>query len=177
MIRSASALIALGVLFSLSPEVLLAQQGPTEPLRYGTFFGLGAGAFPSVGSGAKDPGLAATGGIAVEKHRHRFALRGSVASELLGGSVSDVGLLYGRKWSGERIDGSLSAGAALVRNQDCAFLGGCDDPTTTVGLPLSARFSFRPVRAMGIGLEAFGNLNSSSSFVAGAVVLELGSLR
>jgi hypothetical protein len=89
-----------------------------------------------------------------------------------------VGLLYGRTRTGERSEQSLSAGIALVYGEDChGVFGGPCDPSKTVGLPLSGTISFRPSRFLGLGLEAFANLNSLASFVGVGAMLEFGALR
>jgi hypothetical protein len=118
------------------------------------------------------------GALVLKEDRHRFALRGSIVAEVLGDGVGDFGLLYGRAWTGERSEKSLSAGVALVYGDDCyGIFGGPCDASKTVGLPLSATMSFRPSRFLGLGLEAFANLNSLASFVGVSGMLELGALR
>lgn len=170
----------LGVLTTLlNPAVAGAQQSSTEPTRVWLAGGLGGGYFSSLDGNPNDPGIALLGALVVKEDRHRVALRGTLLFEILGDGLAEVGLLYGRAWTRERSQRSLSAGLALVSGADChgVFGGPCNPPSKTVGLPLSATMSFRPSSFLGLGLEAFANLNSLASFVGVSAMLELGALR
>lgn len=158
---------------------LYGQEGPDDPVRIWIYGGMGGGDFSSRDGQTNDPGIALLAGVAASRAAHRFTLRGAVVAEILGDGIADLGLLYGRTWTGERSQRSLSAGVALVEGEDChgIFSGRPCEDVNKVGLPLSASVSFRPVRMLGLGLEAFGNLNTLSSFAGVAAIIELGSLR
>jgi len=176
MVRLAMLVGALTIL--LSPAVMGAQQPSTEPARVWVAVGLGGGLFSSVDGAANDPGIALLAALVLKEDGHRVALRGSIVAEVLGDEVGDFGLLYGRAWTGERSEQSLSAGVSLVYGNDChGVFGGPCDPSKTVGLPVSATMSFRPYGFLGLGLEAFANLNSLASFIGVSGMLELGALR
>lgn len=172
MVRFAVLLAALTVLSTPTPS--RAQQASGDQGRAWVSVGLGGGSF----SGAEDPGIALLASLVLRESRHRIAVRGSIVAEVLGDGVLDLGVLYGRAWTGARSERSLSAGIAIVRGEDChGLFGGPCDPSNAVGLPLSATMSFRPSRLLGLGLEAFANLNTLASFVGLGGMIELGMLR
>lgn len=176
MVRLAMLLGVLTIL--LIPTAAGAQQSSTEPTRVWLAVGLGGGFFSSLDGDPNDPGIALLGALVLKEDRHRVALRGTLMFEILEDGVAEVGLLYGRAWTRERSQSSLSAGLALVYAQDChGLFGGPCDPSKTVGLPLSATMSFHPASFLGLGLEAFANLNRLTSFVGVTAMLELGALR
>lgn len=88
--------------------------------------------------------------------------------DVIAASVEELGLLYGRRnltsWGHTAVGGGL----ALVDEK----VGG----KTTIGLPLVAEVALQATN-LGLGLQAFGNLNTASSFVGVAVTLQVGWMR
>lgn len=165
-------------LLSVAPAITAAQAPPAtdESTRVWGTIGLGLGGWENMGDQGANAALGwvlqATG---QRGHGLLTARMSGVATPFAGG-VMDAGLLYGR--ASERGNWRLSAAAGLAWVQwwDELWDTG-DDTETTVGVPLAAEALWMPGRHFGLGLQAFGNLNSTASFGAGALVMSIGNLR
>jgi hypothetical protein len=135
---------------------------------------LGAG----LGSAARTDGaagVAVMGELVYQVKVHQFALRGILAADPLGENgdeFGEVGLLYGRvalrKWGHTSIAGGVAVtGIAPCPRSSC----------TTLGLPVVAEISARLGPVIGVGLQAFANLNSRSSYAGWALLIQLGWMK
>jgi len=84
------------------------------------------------------------------------------------GDRIDMALVLGRQWSGVTGLGSIAAGVGYVKGQNL--------PGSTLGLALEARAIGRVGRHVGLGLYAFGNVNSKDSFFGLTLALRLGGM-
>jgi hypothetical protein len=98
----------------------------------------------------------------------QFALRGVAVSTTYTDepSYNETGLLYGRTFLGGLGHATVGSGLAVVK--------ACEDGDTctwTLGLPLVSEAALRPFPVIGLGVQAFANLNGQASF--GGLVLFL----
>ena len=93
--------------------------------------------------------------------------------------LTDYGLLYGRATRGARDRHLLSfaAGVSVVDGCSGGGLGGCNDVSSVIGLPLEAQASYRPGKLLGIGLYGFANFNRRRSFGGVTLGVQIGRLR
>jgi hypothetical protein len=133
-----------------------------------------------VGIGAAAPasggeGIANMAQVVVAKQSHRFSLRGLLVHDIdrVTNELGEVGFLYGRSTFVRTIPLGISAGVSGVGFSTCPD---DDDSCFTVGIPLVAEASWDS-RVVGIGAQAFGNLNSKAPYAGGVVFLKLGRLR
>ncbi len=130
-----------------------------------------------------ESGVGAVVQIAVERGRHRLVFRSAGIADVTGfpdgsgdGDLTEVGLLYGRRGGGPGPGWSLSVGLSAVHFQRCpeepedAFH---DPGCTTFGLPVVADAGLG-ARAIGLGLQLFGNLNAQAPFAGLGLTLPLG---
>jgi hypothetical protein len=137
--------------------------------------GLGGGVFQPLDNGDGDPGVALLAALSGQRGVHQIQLRGTLVAQVLGDGVGEVGVLYVRAWRRPKSQSSLGAGIGTVFGEDCGGLfGGPCRSRTTVGVPLTGGITFRPVRALGLGVHALVNVNAMSSFAAVVAVIELG---
>ena len=124
-----------------------------------------------------DEAIALVGQLSYQAGHHLFSLRGGAAAELFSDGLLEVGLLYGRARPGAPRHGSISAGLAWVYTERCGglFASAPCRSESTLGVPIVAEASFRAA-FIGIGAQAFANINPTQSLVGIAVVLHLGDL-
>lgn len=79
----------------------------------------------------------------------------------------DVGMLYGRSYKTQHAMISGSAGLGYV---------GPPAEFGTVGIPLESQIFWTPTRYFGIGVYAFGNLNTKESYGGALLGLQFGRL-
>jgi len=141
-------------------------QTSSKPSRIWGALGLGAAA-PSSGG----DGIANMAEIVFEKDPHHFAVRGLIVHDIDRpvNELGEVGVLYGLT----RSMSSIAVGAAGVGFSTCPD---DDDSCFTIGVPLVAEVS-RSRRNIGIGIQAFGNLNSKASYAGAVLFVQLGRLR
>jgi len=111
-----------------------------------------------------------------------ISLRIASTAGLFDTERTDYALLYGRATRGarERHLLAIAAGVALVDGcggDGGGFLGGCQDHSAIIGLPLEAQASYRPGKLLGVGLYGFANFNRRRSFAGLTLGLQLGRLR
>ena len=103
--------------------------------------------------------------------------------------VSDLGILYGKRWSQPGLGFvSVSGGIAFVhgmrRGEFIRKTGSWfstthyyeKEPFTTVGLPIDMQFCLAPFNSVGLALDLFGNLNPERSYRAATLSLIIGEL-
>jgi hypothetical protein len=160
--------LALGALASTAYTV--HGQNASSPARIWAAAGVGAAAPASGGDG-----IANMLQVAVEKKSHHFALRGLIAHDIdrSTNELGEIGFLYGRVISRTPLPVTVAAGLSGVGFSACPD---DDDSCFTAGAPIVAEIS-KSTRTLGIGIQAFGNLNSKASYAGAVLFLKLGRLR
>ena len=175
--RLSQTLLSLTVLAWLSSVTPLHAQSASEETRVWASVGLGEGKFQGKFQGSD--GVAGLLELVVQPGTQRFSIRGGGVSDIFNETVSEFGVLYGHAWRGERSPSSfsVSAGVARVGSDYCDYVAEQFRCTHTISLPFSAEVTWPFSRVLGLGLQAFGNINSVSNFAAVALTLQLGRLR
>jgi hypothetical protein len=137
----------------------------------------------SGGFGLGTQGMAGLFSLSVHGPADAFIARTAAAFEFTlftpGDEATDIAVLYGRHTRREGAWARIAGGPALVRTTrpgepyDCAlfFCNYLLEESTTVGLALQADAVWTPARAFGVGVTAFGNVNSEMPF--GGMILSL----
>ncbi len=92
--------------------------------------------------------------------------------------IWDAGLLYGYASTGKNTLFSIATGLSVAGgSKSVCFL--CDEKiyTPAIGIPLNVQISLRPLRAIGLGLYGFANINPEQPFAGTALIVQLGKLR
>jgi hypothetical protein len=133
-----------------------------------------------VGSGARADGAtgAAVMAEAVYQVRaHHFAIRAVGVVDPYGENADEFGefgLLYGRAAKKSWGHASIAAGLAITGVSSCreAATSGC----TTLGVPIVAEAALRFAPVLGVGAQAYANLNTKSTYGGVVLFLQLGWL-
>ena len=135
--------------------------------RARTWIGAGAGTGGAKGS---SEALAVMGELVHQRGANHFALRGVTIQDPYGegSELRDVGLLYGRVAKGRQGHGAIAAGVAYTT------VSMQDTDTRIFGVPVVAEAGYRPTPVLGIGIQAFANLNKQRVFGGVVVFLQLG---
>lgn len=143
----------------------------------------------SVGSGAGTGALAAQLSLAAGRRKWDVIVRfaGTTDFNLFGPNASqeDFAVLYGRRLDNPRSWYRVAAGAGQVLAlrsgdaEECFFIFCSYERLSekTLGLAVQADAVWAPLSAFGVGLGAFGNLNSAASFAGLTLNLHLGRIR
>jgi hypothetical protein len=149
--------------------------GNFEPLTRVGRGGLGAGV-PTSGGDA----ITNMAQIAYQKNTHHVAIRGLVLHDLEGESnstttdmIGEIGLFYGRTRLLDWGRVTLAAGVAGIALDTCPD---DDDSCFTFGVPFAAEIS-RGGSLVGLGVQAFANVNTKASYAGAVLFLQLGRLR
>lgn len=92
------------------------------------------------------------------------------------GSAWDLGVVAGPAVRGRLGHAAVGAGLAVAGCHNRREAPKCDG-TSTVGVALMAEAAFRILPFMGVGLQAFGDLNGNSTFGGLVAFVQLGLLR
>lgn len=161
-----------GVITFAAVVPLYGQTADEPPLRVWVDLGVATG----IASGI-DVDLGGVLEVTVEKGKHHAALRavglGSVVASS-GDVIGDLSILYGRTASASFIHAAVAAGPSVVGIEGCDGVRGAD--CRTVGLTATAEVAFQAM-LIGIGLHAFGNVNSVASYGGFGIVLQAGWMR
>ena len=166
MKRRIPAMLAPGVALAVALLVLALPAAAQDRAR--TWIGAGAG---TGGAKRSSEALALMGQLVHQRGANHFALRGVTIRDPFGegsGSLTDVGLLYGRVAKGRQGHGAIAAGVAYTS----ACVG--DTVCKILGVPVVAEAGYRPTPVLGIGVQAFANLNKQRVFGGVVVFLQLG---
>jgi hypothetical protein len=138
---------------------------------------LGVG-LASAGGQSGGGGFGAAAQLVYQRRPHQATLRALVLATDLArfpdgsdDSMGEVGVLYGRTRTRSWGHVSASAGGSIVRFERCP--GGGFETCRTLGLPLTLEAALNS-RALGIGLQAFGNVNAKAAYGGLALILQLG---
>ena len=134
----------------------------------------------AVGAGAAAPttggeGITNIAQLVIQKNPHHAALR-IVAIHDIDRPTNEIGelsALYGRTRSIRNYPVVLATGLSAVGFFDCPD---DDDSCFTFGVPLVAEVS-RNSRFVGIGFQAFTNINPKAVYAGGVLMVKLGKLR
>lgn len=126
-------------------------------------------------SDAVDGGVGALAQLVYQRRGHHFALRGLAVGDVYGSSaqgLGELGLLYGRAITTGSGHAALAAGLAGVGFETCPD---DDDSCFTFGVPVVAELGLS-LEFIGVGLQAFANLNPKATYGGVALFLQLGWL-
>lgn len=140
------------------------------PARVWGAVGLGA-AVPTSGG----DGIGNMAQLVYQKAPHHAALRGLVLHDLDRDTdtIGEVAALYGRMRPFGRHHVAVAAGVAAVAFDTCPD---DDDSCFTMGIPLVAEAALSS-RFIGVGMQAFGNLNRKAPYAGALLFVQLGWLR
>jgi hypothetical protein len=134
-----------------------------------------------MGSGAAQhgrEGLSAVGQLVYQKDVHYASLRGALIADPFGTDADgmvDMGLLYGRVHSGRVGHAAIAAGLSLVSFQSCD--ASSSDGCLRIGVPVIAEAAFRPIPIIGLGAQAFLNLNREAVAGGAVIFMQVGWVR
>jgi hypothetical protein len=160
---------AMGVLLVAIGTLTTALAGQDRPRIW-----LGAGLGGAGGSDARGGG-ALMAEIIYQTGVHHFGVRALGAADPFGYSgdeFGEVGVVYGRSATRPWGHAAIAAGLAWTGFGSCQGSGGC----STVGVPVVAEVAARLFSIMGVGAQAFGNLNTKSVYLGAVLFLQLGWL-
>jgi hypothetical protein len=148
------------------PPALAGQQ------RSRVWLGVGLG---GAGGSVAQGGGALMAEIIYQTGVHHFGVRAVGAADPFGYSgdeFGEVGVLYGRTAKRPWGHAAISTGLAWTGFGSCQGSGGC----STVGVPLVAEVAVRLFSIIGVGAQAFGNLNTKSVYRGAVLFLQIGWL-
>jgi hypothetical protein len=187
VLRINRAIIGIGLLLSIP---LIISSGSSSSLQdtssnsktHHYWVNLGSGIGWVDGGLGEDPGgISGGAGFSYQTGPSLLSIRWVAIAELqldLWGTsgpaegVWDVGALYGRIAKTSWGLASVSAGLSLVGVSDNKGVS-----TYHPGIPVESQLFWTPTSAFGIGLYAYGNLNSKKSFFGALLCLQIGKLR
>jgi hypothetical protein len=108
---------------------------------------------------------------------HHFAIRALGVVDPYGESADEFGefgLLYGRAAKRQWGHASIASGLAITGVSSCreAATSSC----TTLGVPIVAEAALRFAPVLGVGAQAYANLNTKSTYGGVVLFLQLGWL-
>ncbi len=134
----------------------------------------------AVGVGASKP---ASGGDAItnmaelvyQKAPHHVAIRGLLLHDIdrSTNEIGELGLLYGRTRSLAWGNASVGAGMSGIGFSACPD---DDDSCFTFGVPIVAEAA-KSGKFLGLGIQAFGNLNSKAAYAGAVLFVQVGRLK
>lgn len=149
----------------------LAAQAVHAPTRVWMSLGLGGGGVQDLEAGG-----IITFQLTGQWRSHHVAFRALIMGDTnfqsgSGDSINEAGILYGRRLASSFGYVSAAAGVAAVSAE--GFSGAPRQARETIGLPVVVEAAFQaPV--IGLGIQAFGNLNSVALYGGVSIVLHLG---
>ncbi len=168
--RARAALATLVVFLGLESSTLSAQTA-SGPQRDSFWLGVGLGAGSEDFAGHLNGSYQFGASI--------ISLRTAATVGLFDDGFVDYALLYGRatRAAAKRYHASAALGVAFVDGCRGEGLGGCQDESAGVGLPIELQASWRPGSLIGVGLYGFANLNGMQSFAGVTLGLQVGRLK
>jgi hypothetical protein len=136
-----------------------------------------AGGYGVGGAKGGREGATYMGELVHQRGANHFALRGVAVEEPFGPGTEplvDLGLLYGRVAKGRTGHAALAAGVAFAAVDGCG--GSSRASCGIVSLPVVAEAAVRLGSVLGVGVQAFANLNKKQSFGGVVVFVQLGWL-
>lgn len=113
--------------------------------------------------------------LAFQKRAHHLAVRGVLLFPGIGegSSADEIGVLYGRMALRPWGHAGIAAGLAYTVLDPCPNNGTVPN-CHTVGVPIVAEAAARLGSVVGVGVQAFVNLNSITSYRGALLFLQLG---
>ena len=174
MLNGARIRILLAILVgSLANSKAVAQENPNRANWWGAV-GLG-GALPTSGGDA----ITNMAQLVFQKAPHQAAIRALVLHDLVsaadpGGTdeIAELGILYGqtRGIAGRSV--TFAAGVSAVAFDACPR---DHDPCSSLGVPLMVEAALSG-RLIGLGVQAFANVNGIAPYAGAALFLQFGRL-
>jgi len=138
-------------------------------------------AWLGVGVGTGAGGEVADGGavlaeLAYQKGPHQITLRTDFIVDPFGSRADvagELGILYGRSRTGSFGHVSMSTGLSYIGFDQCES---SQDSCVRLGVPVVGEAALRVLPVLGLGIQAFANLNSVSSYGGLVVFVQLGWL-
>jgi hypothetical protein len=154
---------------SVAATSAIAQDAPSGTRVWGAV-GVGAGV-PSSGG----DGIGNMAQLVIQKNAHHAAVRGLVLHDIERSTreIGELGALYGRTSPFSWGRATVAAGVSAVAFDTCPD---DDDSCFTAGVPILVELA-RSNSAIGVGIQAFGNLNAKASYAGAVLFLQLGRLR
>ena len=166
-VRAGSCILLIVVAIALLPGNAEAQQ---SGMRSRTWLGAGLGGSYSAGS----DGIALMAELVHQRHAHHFAARAVTVFDPGGEDhiASELGILYGRSWTRSLGHVALAGGLAATSMNECTD----GDICTTIGFPIVLEAAFRPLSFIGVGVQAYGNINNERRYRGAVAFVQLGWL-
>ena len=163
--------LALLIAVTMVTAAQLPAQEQAAPGRDTFWFGIGLGA------GSED--FAGNLHGSYQFGANLISVRNAATAGIFDDGFGDFALLYGRatKPSGRRHHASAAIGIGVADGCRGGGLGGCQDVSAVVGLPIEAQLFWRPGSLVGVGLYGFANFNAARSFAGLTLGLQIGRLR
>ena len=155
-------------LFACTASAAMAQEAPHRTSVWGAV-GMGAGLPTSGGDGIGNMAQ-----LVYQKRPHHAAVRALVLHDLDRGTdeIAEVGALYGRTLAFGWGDVALATGVAAVAFDRCPDAA---DPCSTAGVPIVAEAALSG-KLVGVGVQAFGNVNAKATYGGALIFVQLGWL-
>lgn len=170
MLRSAAAMLVVGLLLSCSTAVGQSAERTTGGVRY----------WAHVGPSITTLGIGGSVGLAAEADRHVFSLRAASTDPTFGQETWDVGVLYGRALFVRTFTFSASTGVAIVggRRYKTLFGSGPSEALeTAIGFPLEGTLVWEAAPVLSLGVRGFANVNTEQPFGGMGVTVRIGRMR
>jgi hypothetical protein len=169
--------LRLSMALALSCCVVNTARAQESPSRARVWAAVGMGAAAPTSGGDAITNMAQ---LVYQKGSNHFALRGVALHDLQGETnttstdlIGEVGLLYGRTRELSWGRAALAAGISGIAFDACPD---DDDSCFTAGIPIVAEVA-RSGRAVGIGVQGFGNINTKASYAGAVLFVQVGRLR
>jgi len=146
--------------------------GQEHDIRARLWGAIGAGpGFPTSGG----DGIANMAQLVYQKRSHHAAVRALILHDIdrATNEIGEIGALYGRTSVMGSFPVVVAAGLSGVAFSTCPD---DDDSCFTIGVPIVAEAS-RSTTLIGIGIQAFTNVNAKAPYAGGLFFLKLGRLR
>ena len=172
--RGVLLVVATLATFLALPDGEASAQTADRPARVWASLGLGAGGVQDL-----DAPDAVSLQVTAQWGPHHAMLRGLGMIDVGGISgggpnheVTELGILYGRTVTSSFAYAAAAAGLARVSS----FAGASRGTSQALGLPVIVEAGLQFL-VIGVGIQAFGNLNTASSYWGVALFLQVGRLR
>ena len=168
--RGVLLVVATLATFLALPDGEASAQTADRPARVWASLGLGAGGVQDL-----DAPQAVSLQVTAQWGPHHAMLRGLAMYDGISAGpheVTELGILYGRTVISSFAYAAAAAGLARVSS----YAGFSRGTSQALGLPVIVEAGLQLI-VIGVGIQAFGNLNTASSYWGVALFLQVGRLR
>lgn len=168
----ASRLFFASMLLTAGSTVSTAAMAQETASRMRVWGAIGAGASIPASGGE---GITNMAQIVFQKAPHHVAIRGLILHDIdrSTNEIGELGALYGRVRFFPWGNASVAAGISGVGFSACPD---DDDSCFTFGIPILAEAA-RSGKFFGLGIQAFGNLNSKAAYAGAILFVQVGRLK